>query len=188
MYYTIDLEIVSKPVFSTPVDVLPGSSNQAQKIPARKRPVFKNWAWYAAAALIILVVSLLGYFYSMRTTERKILTGSAESVQSKDYQTSPTPLNIDTRLKTMPAADKISLNFIENQLLLLHKKGIENFTLYQSTFPSAAFAAETFAPLYNKSVPVDNCLEKVQSIKKYKSYLTISELVSFLSILEKQGV
>ena len=188
MYYTIDLEIVSKPVFTVPVyTLLP--SDQGQQITAKSSPEFKKRIFYVAAAFIILGISLTAYFYNVQINERKFLPLSAESGQGNDVQTTSTPMNpdIDPQFDTILAADQISLSFIENQLLLLHKKGIENFILQQSILPAPFSTAEVFVPLYNKNIPVADCLEKIQAIKKYKSYLTISELVSFLNILEKQG-
>ncbi len=92
-----------------------------------------------------------------------------------------------SRIEAMLADNKIPLAFIEKQLLFLQKKGIGNFKLEQSGLPTDLSASGLISPIYDTSVPVDNCLEKIQSIKKYKTYLTISELISFLNNLEKQG-
>jgi Putative zinc-finger len=186
IFYSIDLEIVSPPPLTLPVNVL-APATQAHKIKSGFPDILSSRSFYVAAAILILGIALIGYLVKVFSPDQQYRPGSTESVRIDISQTGSLAGNIDSKIETMIAEDRISVNFIENQLLFLQKKGIENFKLQQSGSAADLSAAGPISPIYDKSVPVNNCLEKVKSIKKYKSYFTISELVTFLNNLEKQG-
>jgi hypothetical protein len=180
VFYSIDLEIASPPPFTLPVNVMT-PVNRVQKIKGGIPDIFRSRFFYGAAAILILGLAVISYLIKVPILNPQFKPDSVESIRIDISRTG-------SRIDAMLAENKIPLAFIEKQLLFLQKKGIENFKLQQSGLPADLSASRLFSPIYDTPVPVDDCLEKVQSIKKYKSYLTIPELVSFLNDLEKQGV
>ena len=179
IFYSIDLEIASASPLTLPVNVMT-PVNRLPEIKGGIPAIFRSRNFYVAAAILIAGITLISYFSKVPILNRQDRPDSVESVRIDISRTG-------SRIDAMLAENKIPLTFIEKQLLFLQKKGIENFKLQQSGLPADLTASGLISPIYDSSVPVGNCLEKIQSIKKYKSYLTISELISFLNNLEKQG-
>jgi hypothetical protein len=130
---------------------------------------------------------LSGYYFYKHVPDKYSHSFLVHYGNSNNPEAGSVYLTSDPRIAAMLTEDRIPLNFIENQLLDLQKNGISYFKFHRPALPVTAHGSGLFSAIYNKSLPVDNCLKKVQSAKKYKSYLTVSELISFLNIIQKQG-
>ena len=186
IFYSIDMELISKPMATVSVGSLQNLVQEQDSIQKHKELSWKK-ILYAAAAIIILGMILSGYYYYRQAPDKYSHSFLVHFGYNNNPEFGSVYLNSDPRITAMLTKDRISLNFIENQLLDMQKNGISYFKFNRLTLPVAAQGSGLFSAIYNKSLPVDNCLQKVQSAKKYKSYLTVSELISFLNIIQKQG-
>jgi hypothetical protein len=186
IFYSIDLELLSRPILTVPVAAMLQTVQQHEPVP-NVLHLFSTKVFYIAAAIVIMGIVLIGYYSAMIIPDQKSLLHPPLSEQISQLEPGPVPSLLNSRISAMVDADRISLTFIEDQLRYMQKRGIARFNFNTHSLPLVLYKSEVLAPMYDKSVSIANCLQMIQTVKKYKSYLTLSELVSFLYNLEKQG-
>jgi hypothetical protein len=186
MFYTIDLEILSNPPVIQPDDHT-YLAEYRQPSATGRRNMFRFRYWYLTAAVLTcaaISVFVLFYLFADKgewSGDKNLTAAEAQLFTGSDFLIS------DPQLQSMLAHDSIPVGFLEKQLMLLQQRGISSFRFQPVASPKIGVQIFALTSLQNTPLSVAVCLNKVRSIKKYKSNLTIPELVLFLGAIEKQG-
>jgi len=191
MYYTIDWEVVTKAMPSLSLDLSKSHTGPIQKSTGGYR-FFRTKSFYTAAALLILGISVL---LTMSKTDQTQKANTVQNPSIRPGLTETRTLKTEAReyitsrqINTIFSQKKVPVSFLEQHLLALQNKGIDRFTISQVLTRVSLKNSSGFQDIGHKSLPVMDCLNKIQAVKKYKSQLTFSELVSFVNTIENGGV
>lgn len=194
MYYSIDWEIVSSPVPLPALDVYNPTPEPIQHGHPGFR-FFRTRSFYATAAVLILIISvsllILNTEPSPKVNSVQNQTappGKANTIPSGTSGTGFKDIVTTGQISAILDQQTVPVYFLEQQLLALQNRGIDSFHISQVLSLQFLKESSGFEEIGTKSIPVSGCLDKLKNIRRYKSQLTFSELVSFVNTITDGGV